>query len=700
MKKTLTANFRTLLLLGIFFVGGGCPTGCTKDDSSDLGGDPLSDKLPFRFATTDYNPSNTYYILNDDEPSTVFFDASQRSFYVDQPLQLSMTDDYQFMLRFYSPRALPNVTIWAKMDGYDEQFKLLHLEKVMPFQELHVRIPFDTKDLTTHTRSGRKIVLMANPHLSAKSIEFEIECDAPYWKTLQEIKTHWRIWYSDYGMTGNWLYPLRVYHAREAVAIGLNMCYMFSTDDFAKALKEWGPLHSNAAKAEIDKDALLKKALAFSGLRFGHCTTVYGLGGGNTFGLHEEIFYEHYPDDASITSTHWHELGHCFGYGHDGNMTYENTGPGWISLCHKVYTELALAKRLPVYSRRFLHTRRVKGKYSSVYYYPSKYIIEDPELDEIDGGLGPVGQSDTGGNDGKALAFALDYTAVPSATAATFRPKDVYVYGDTMYVVNDADNNYSLEIFNIADGRIAHVKSIRNWVRQNGETETTEQFSGTPNGVTRSNGKIYVSHTGSRTEIFDADDYHFIGCLGNGNWGAGYLQTVHAFDVTAYKGLMLVRDKRHVVVAEEAAIGNMNPLNVYTRSENVGEVAGTYGMAVDETSGILYSTHPSKRIDWFDLSAIREYKAFPRAGNVAYKNVPYALDLYDGRMYVSSNGAEKFCEVDPKTGEIKKNHTTIGDIVLLTPEKFCIRRNTLFIIDRGSKDTPACIRAIPMTELK
>ena len=44
------------------------------------------------------------------------------------------------------------------------------------------------------------------------------------------------------------------------------------------------------------------------------------------------------------------------------------------------------------------------------------------------------------------------------------------------------------------------------------------------------------------------------------------------------------------------------------------------------------------------------------------------------------------------------NITTIGGITLQAPEKFCIRRHTLFITDRVKNGT--CVYAIPMSELK
>ena len=661
--------------------------GCTTET---IGSDPTEqfpDGLPIRLSTADYNNLNTYYMLNDDEPSEVFFNTSERWFYTDQPLQVTVDDDLQFQLKFYSPRALPNVTVWATMEGYDEAFKLFVFEKVMPFHLFQMQLPFATEDITATTRSGKLIQIMANPHLSKENIALEIECDAPYWKTLQAINCHWHIRFGRYNPNQtSWAYPLHACHAREGVAMALNMTYMYSSPEFAAELNAWGPLHSNNDKNLVNKETVLKQAISHRGLVFGYTTGVMGLGGGETFGMHESVYFEQYPDDSSITETMFHEYAHCLGYGHEGNMTYEQTGPGWTSLCGKVYEELALAKKLPVYSRRFLHSRRSKTAYlpGGGYYRPSKYVIEDPELDEMDGGLARGNDflnTDWGETeDAPALSFRLDYNDA-GVGERNYMPRSVYVYGDKMYVTNDIRAaNFTWDVYDLSTGKPVHEKQFTKWTLPNGN----EQTIGTPADIIRTHDKIYLAGSHNTLFIFDAETYECTATLGLGFDAVGLAATNGT--LYAYRGIVRAFPEHDLA---HGAIASSDNLGAHSSNTMTADYAGNV-YAVDYYAKRLVRMNPEHMMAC-KLTAGKELAFDYSPTGAAWSS--------DGRLFVSFDGKQteqKFCEVDPETGKIIKDFTTIGDITLNNPAKCLIRRNTLFIIDRVGG---LCLYAIPLSQL-
>ena len=67
MKKLFSTSL--LILAGMLLLLGGC-----KEDELPVSGEGnvANNELPVRLAETDYNPDNTYYLLNDNEIPRMF----------------------------------------------------------------------------------------------------------------------------------------------------------------------------------------------------------------------------------------------------------------------------------------------------------------------------------------------------------------------------------------------------------------------------------------------------------------------------------------------------------------------------------------------------------------------------------------------------------------------------------------------------
>lgn len=664
--------------------------GCT--DNNDNNG-PIESKYGLiQMSENDYNPDNTSYILQDGEPDSLLFNRNQRSFRVNAPLQVSITDNQEFLFRFYCPRGINNVIVWATIEGHEKELRFAEFTRIQPFQEFRTKIPFINKDKIYYTRQGEEVIVPATPDIKAGDIKLRIESVDPVYQGMINVKPKWNIWFGKYSGS-NWG-SFAPHLAREAVALSLNMAAMFSTSLFEQELDKWkGKLINNGNVVDIN--TLKKQITNHSGFCFGRVVNVVGLGGGNTYGLGEYVYLTHYADDANGSDTPYHEMAHCLGYGHSGNMTYYPAEGGFPTVCMKVYSQLSREKKLPVYSRRFLHTRRNKNLVENKSIYTaSAYIIEDPELDAIDGGLSiPFTETDKAGHEGSPLSFTISVLDVPGATVETFQPKAVHLYQNMLYVANSAPGHYSLEIFDVSSG-IRHIRSIRKWTNN----ETEETFAGEPTGVTRSFNKIYVANAGSRTDVFDASTYEFITCIGTGTWGEGNFQTVHAFDVVASQGSILIRDKRKLVVVLENDVqpGTARKIPVYSRSANLKEAFGTYGIAINE-KGLIYATaQNTKKVHIFDPKNIREGNSGFMYNNVSlgFENAPQSLAFIGNRLFVTLRANSKkseLWEIDPSNGKLLQNLTG----TLTEPEKITASRQTLLVVDRGTQS----IRAIPAKDL-
>ena len=654
-------------------------------------------------APEDYTSENHIIMLQDDEPESIFLDPAQRSFDPRRPVQVSVTGDRELQLRAYSPRRIRDLKIWASIEGYPDEFLLARFDIVPPFLEFRTAIPFVSADKEYTTAAGKTILILKNPHLGPDDLSLRIECEDPYYKKFAAIKTTWSIRFSNFEYPNHpyWL-AMNPAHCREAVAMSLNMAYLFSTQEYQDSLRVNDRRFVDNALNALSAETLLSQSLTRPSFAWGTLHIQGGLGGGGTLGLQDVCFLGHYADDVSDNMALFHEFGHGMGYGHGSNTVISESGGkySWRQMCQSIYLRQSLAKELPVYSRRFMHSRRnhydqwsdnrlayfgAAGRY-----YRGRHVIEDPELDELDGGLSGGKDflaTDNGGDTGEALRLRLDY-ATAGVAQRDYAPRDVYVYGDRLYVANDIRSaDYSLDVFDLSTGSPKLLKRITAWKDPQSGADVT---LGKPTGIYRSYDKIYLSGTGGRVYVFDAETYECLNFL----TPAGGAFSVAVGEGVVYSILDAVRAMpEHLVTSQN--IGNVPTLATsakWSRSEN-------NTLARDHRGEVYAVVNGPRKIVRMDRSLLMSGR-LDVAHELAFDHAPQGVCFADdGRMFVSFGNASsvRLARVDPESGEVLEDLTKIGDIEFKNPQKCLIRRNTLFVVDRLPD---FCVYAIPLKDLE
>lgn len=651
----------------------------------------------------DYTAENHIIMLQDDEPESIFLDPAQRSFDPRRPVQVSVTGNRELQLRAYSPRRIRDLKVWASIEGYPDEFLLARFDIVPPFLEFRTAIPFVSADKEYMTAAGKTILILKNPHLGPDDLSLRIECEDPYYKKFAAIKTTWSIRFSNFEYPNHpyWL-AMNPAHCREAVAMSLNMAYLFSTQEYQDSLRVNDRRFVDNALNALSAETLLSQSLTRPSFAWGTLHIQGGLGGGGTLGLQDVCFLGHYADDVSDNMALFHEFGHGMGYGHGSNTVISESGGkySWRQMCQSIYLRQSLAKELPVYSRRFMHSRRnhydqwsdnrlayfgAAGRY-----YRGRHVIEDPELDELDGGLAGGTDflaTDNGGDTGEALRLRLDY-ATAGVAQRDYAPRDVYVYGDRLYVANDIRSaDYSLDVFDLSTGSPKLLKRITAWKDPQSGADVT---LGKPTGIYRSYDKIYLSGTGGRVYVFDAETYECLNFL----TPAGGAFSVAVGEGVVYSILDAVRAMpEHLVTSQN--IGNVPTLATsakWSRSEN-------NTLARDHRGEVYAVVNGPRKIVRMDRSLLMSGR-LDIAHELTFDHAPQGVCFADdGRMFVSFGNASsvRLARVDPESGEVLEDLTKIGDIEFKNPQKCLIRRNTLFVVDRLPD---FCVYAIPLKDLE
>ena len=187
--------------------------------------------------------------------------------------------------------------------------------------------PFVSADKEYTTAAGKTILILKNPHLGSEDLALRIECEDPYYKKFAAIKTTWSISFSNFEYPNHpyWL-AMNPAHCREAVAMSLNMAYLFSTQEYQDSLR----VNDHRFRRQRAQYAERRDA-AFaipdpSEFRVGNAHVQGGLGGGGTLGLQDVCFLGHYADDKSDNMALFHEFGHGMGYAHGNNTVISESG--------------------------------------------------------------------------------------------------------------------------------------------------------------------------------------------------------------------------------------------------------------------------------------------------------------------------------------------------------------------------------------
>ncbi|MDE5944235.1 MAG: hypothetical protein K2G93_01450, partial [Rikenella sp.] len=198
-----------------------------------------------------------------DEPQSVFYDRSIRTFYPYQPLQVSVGDDHRMLMRFFSPVAIRDVKIMCRFNKFSPEFvELARFDVIYPFMEASFPLPIVSAERTFTTASGRKFVIPAQPNLKGEDVTLVIQTDDPFMKKIEQIDNRWYICFSAHSANaanpGYWrnMTPLL---CRHGVALTLNMAFMFASEEFNTELEKYEGLLVDDSKNPIDLDFLRQR---------------------------------------------------------------------------------------------------------------------------------------------------------------------------------------------------------------------------------------------------------------------------------------------------------------------------------------------------------------------------------------------------------------------------------------------------------
>ncbi|MGL5683444.1 MAG: hypothetical protein ACRDDZ_10410 [Marinifilaceae bacterium] len=354
--------YSLFLISGIVYTFYGCNT--TEELYHSITVDNLKSEMDTLSYTKLPSNSKSFILSMDEENATII---SQRKFNLKKLIQIhTLTESNELEITSYSAKPITNINLYLHVPEINQDVLIATLDSLPALGQIKFVPSFTYREMNYPVANDKYL------HLNKRNLDldmlFRLDSDCEHYKMLQKIKTDWNINFSNFDWapnkpTGNWL-ELTPLIAREWIVVITNLGYMLSSPQFEEVMLNFYTIfgghlcHNNREPfSESDYKNLMERYFNTRSFNLGRVTGVNGLGGGNTFGAASFCFYGHYAS-YSGWSTFAHELSHCYGFGHDSNMTYPYGNVGWEVLIANLHVYMTQKGNMPYESREILGMHR------------------------------------------------------------------------------------------------------------------------------------------------------------------------------------------------------------------------------------------------------------------------------------------------------------------------------------------------------
>jgi len=333
-------------------------------------------------------------MFEDDEDPARMYDKKDRWFRVNEPLQIIQKGKDSVQISLYSPVALSDVKIYAKLANYDKRFVLFHFSKIPAFHRSVHQIPLVVDKNDYLLENGKTVTIDKIEGFASNEITFTTASTDPLFAKFQKIKSKHLVQFHDgyhINELGKFL-PMNPVLAKEAITMIINYSYALSHPIYYDTFKNYDKYkqeqatlagtpvngaidwHGNGDDTNGNYDYYTKEEIEKIYWNYLDSRTVYmamvggaaALGGGPLASHWESSYVRgHWLGDMSVWS---HEYSHHIGFGHSSNLANSGEGGGQQEMLTHFYKYLIYLNDLPFIDPEILKgwtkTKYLNGTYN------------------------------------------------------------------------------------------------------------------------------------------------------------------------------------------------------------------------------------------------------------------------------------------------------------------------------------------------